>query len=58
MVCWTNLIILHSPFLAKLFMKYNEDIFAEVFITRTYVKNLNSFYTTSYLILKNKKQAI
>ncbi|KAG4082119.1 hypothetical protein H8356DRAFT_1364072 [Neocallimastix lanati (nom. inval.)] len=29
MVCWTNLIILHSPFLAKLFMKYNEDIFAE-----------------------------
>ena len=28
----------------------------QVFITRTYVKELNSFYTTSYAILKNKKQ--
>jgi len=27
-----------------------------VFITRTYVKELNSFYTTSFSILKNKKQ--
>ena len=27
-----------------------------MFITRTYVKELNSFYTTSFSILKNKKQ--
>ena len=27
----------------------------QVFITRTYVKKLNSFYTTSYAILRNKK---
>jgi len=27
-----------------------------VFITRTYVKELNSFYTTSFSILKNKEQ--
>ena len=27
-----------------------------MFITRNYFKELNSFYTTSYAILKNKKQ--
>jgi len=28
-----------------------------VLITRTYIKYLNSFYTTSFSILKNKEQA-
>ncbi|ORX64802.1 hypothetical protein BCR32DRAFT_286851 [Anaeromyces robustus] len=53
----------------KLFSKYYEDIFADgtfyvapkfsyqVFITRTYVSELNKFYTTSISILKNKKEA-
>ncbi|KAL6617603.1 hypothetical protein U3516DRAFT_748571 [Neocallimastix sp. 'constans'] len=55
----SNLIIFQSPFQAKLFKKYNNDIFCgcqQVFITRTYVKKLNSFYTTSYAILRNKKK--
>ena len=62
-----NLIIFQSPFQAVLFSKY-EDVFADgtfyiapifanqVFITRTYVKELNSFYTTSFSILENKSQ--
>ncbi|KAG4092722.1 hypothetical protein H8356DRAFT_1429325 [Neocallimastix lanati (nom. inval.)] len=62
------LVIFQSPFQVKLFKKYNNDIFVDgtfyiapkfsqqVFITRTYVKELNSFYTTSYAILRNKKQ--
>jgi len=28
----------------------------QVFITRVYVRELNSFYTTSFFILKNKEQ--
>ncbi|ORX52493.1 hypothetical protein BCR32DRAFT_251807 [Anaeromyces robustus] len=64
-----NIIIFQSPFQAKLFSKYYEDIFADgtfyvapkfsyqVFITRTYVSELNKFYTTSISILKNKKEA-
>ena len=28
----------------------------QIFITRTYAKQLDSFYTTSFAILKNKKQ--
>ena len=63
----SNLIVFQSPFQAKLFSNYN-DIFADgtyyispkfcyqVFITRTYVAEINSFYTTSFSILKNKKQ--
>ena len=63
-----NLMIFQSPFQAKLFSEY-KDIFADetfyiapkvsyqVFITRTYVKKLNSFYTISFSILKNKEQA-
>jgi len=51
-------------------MKYNEDIFTngtlyitskfnyQVFITRTYVKYLNSFYTTTFSVINNKKKAI
>jgi len=51
-------------------MKYNKDIFTDstfyiapkfnyqVFITRIYIKDLNSFYTTSFSILKNKEQTI
>ncbi|ORX63847.1 hypothetical protein BCR32DRAFT_307229 [Anaeromyces robustus] len=62
-----NLIIFQSPFQAELFSKY-EDIFADgtfytapaiaqqVFITRTYIEKLNSFYTTSFSIIKNKEQ--
>ncbi len=65
----SNIVIFQSPFQAKLFTKYNEDIFVDgtfyvapkfsyqVFITRNYVKELNSFYTTSFSILKNKKQS-
>ncbi|KAL6608541.1 hypothetical protein U3516DRAFT_800092 [Neocallimastix sp. 'constans'] len=64
----SDLVIFQSPFQAKLIKKYNNDIFVDgtfyiapkfsqqVFITRTYVKELNSFYTTSYAILRNKKQ--
>ncbi|KAG4095568.1 hypothetical protein H8356DRAFT_1426886 [Neocallimastix lanati (nom. inval.)] len=64
----SNLIIFQSPFQAKLFREYNDDIFVDgtffiapkfsyqVFITRTYAKELDSFYTTSFAILKNKEQ--
>ncbi|ORY20126.1 hypothetical protein LY90DRAFT_517031 [Neocallimastix californiae] len=49
-------------------MEYNDDIFIDdtffiapkfsyqIFITRTYAKELDSFYTTSFAILKNKEQ--
>ena len=55
----SNLIIFQSPFQAKLFKKYNDDIFVDgtffiapkfsyqIFLTRTYGKELVSFYTTS-----------
>jgi len=48
--------------------EYNDDIFVDdtffiapkfsyqIFITGTYVKELDSFYTTSFVILKNKEQ--
>ncbi|KAG4085362.1 hypothetical protein H8356DRAFT_1375016 [Neocallimastix lanati (nom. inval.)] len=61
-----DLIVFQSPFQAELFSK-NKHIFADgtfyiapifsyqVFITRTYVTKLNCFYTTSFSILKNKK---
>ncbi|KAG4105522.1 hypothetical protein H8356DRAFT_1405877 [Neocallimastix lanati (nom. inval.)] len=61
-----DLIVFQSPFQAELFSK-NKHIFADgtfyiapifsyqVFITRTYVTELNCFYTTSFSILKNKK---
>ena len=64
----SNVIIFQSPFQANLFTEC-DDIFADgtfyiapdfsyqVFITRTYVKALNIFYTTSFSILKNKKQS-
>ncbi|KAG4083009.1 hypothetical protein H8356DRAFT_1383049 [Neocallimastix lanati (nom. inval.)] len=63
----SNIIIFQSPFQAKLFIE-NKHIFADgtfliaptnsyqVFITRTYVTELNCFYTTSMSILKNKEQ--
>ena len=65
----SNLIILQSLFQAKLFIQYNDNIFEDgtfyiapkfsyqVFITRTYVEKINSFYTTSISILKDKKQS-
>ncbi|KAG4083959.1 hypothetical protein H8356DRAFT_1328682 [Neocallimastix lanati (nom. inval.)] len=49
-------------------MEYNDDIFVDgtffialkfsyqIFITRTYTKELDSFYTTSFAILQNKEQ--
>ncbi|KAL6605026.1 hypothetical protein U3516DRAFT_801144 [Neocallimastix sp. 'constans'] len=52
----------------KLFREYNDDIFVDgsffitpkfsyqIFITRTYTKELDSFYTTSFAILQNKEQ--
>jgi len=63
-----NLIIFQSPFQVKLFREYNDDIFVDgalfispkfnyqIFITRTYAKELDSFYTTSFAILQNKEQ--
>ena len=63
-----NIIIFQSPFQTELFIKYNENIFADgtfyitpifgyqVFITRAYVPEINSFYTTSLSILRNKEQ--
>ncbi|KAG4086382.1 hypothetical protein H8356DRAFT_1373174 [Neocallimastix lanati (nom. inval.)] len=60
----SNIIIFQSPFQAKLFME-NKHIFADgtfliaptnsyqVFITRTYVTELNCFYTTSIIIKYN-----
>ena len=65
-----NVIIFQSPFQTKLFTKYNEDIFADgtfyigskfsylVFITRTYVEKIYSFYTTSISILKDKNNPL
>ena len=63
----TNLIIFQSPFQVKLFREYNDDIFVDgtffiapkfsyqIFITRTYAKELDSFYTNSFAILKKIK---
>ena len=60
------LIVFQSPFQAELFFK-NKHIFVDgtfyiapifsyqVFITRTYVTELNCFYTTSLSILKSKQ---
>ncbi|KAL6621536.1 hypothetical protein U3516DRAFT_504919, partial [Neocallimastix sp. 'constans'] len=65
----SNIIIFQSPFQTELFIKYNENIFADgtfyiapifsyqVFITRVYAPEINSFYTTSLSILNNKEQA-
>ncbi|KAG4082898.1 hypothetical protein H8356DRAFT_1437394 [Neocallimastix lanati (nom. inval.)] len=62
-----DLIVFQFQFQAELFSK-NKHIFADgtfyiapifsyqIFITRTYVTELNCFYTTSFSILKNKKQ--
>jgi len=64
----SNLIIFQSPFQVKLFREYNDDIIVDgkffiapifsyqIFITRTYAKEFNSFYTTSFAILKKKDQ--
>jgi len=62
-----DLIVFQSPFQAELISKnkhifeddtfYIEPIFSyQVFITRTYVTELDCFYTTSFSILKNRKQ--
>ena len=65
----SNMVIFQTPLQAKIYSKYNEDIFADgtfsispkigrqVFITRNYVKEYNCFYTTFISILKNKNQA-
>ncbi|KAG4083842.1 hypothetical protein H8356DRAFT_1436646 [Neocallimastix lanati (nom. inval.)] len=64
-----NIIIFQSPFQTELFIKYNENMFADgsfyiapifgyqVFITRIFTPEINSFYTTSLSILNNKEQA-
>ena len=57
----SNLIIFQSPFQAKSFREYNDDIFVDgtifflppkfnyqIFITKTYAKELDSFYTTFF----------
>ncbi|OUM62566.1 hypothetical protein PIROE2DRAFT_11095, partial [Piromyces sp. E2] len=63
----SNIILL---FQTELFIKYNENIFVDgifyispifgyqVFITRVYAPEINSFYTTSLSILNNKEQII
>ena len=63
-----DIIIFQSPFQASIFIKYHEDVFGDrtfyiapkisyqVFITRNYVKDINSYYSTSFSILKNKTQ--
>jgi len=64
----SNLIIFQFPFQSQLFKENNDDIFVDdkffiapkfsyqIFITRTYAKELDSFYNTSFAILKNKEQ--
>ncbi len=54
------IIIFQSPFQANLFYKYSDNNFSDgtfyivqkcsyqVFITRNYVREINSFYTTSF----------
>jgi len=63
----SNLIIFQFPFHLKLFREYNDNIFVDgtffiapkfsyqIFITRSYTKELDSFYTTFFAILKNKE---
>jgi len=63
-----ELIIFQSPFQAELFTKYNEDIYTYsyfytgptynlyAFVTKAYITELNDFYTTSFSLLRNKKQ--
>ncbi|KAG4094721.1 hypothetical protein H8356DRAFT_1345506 [Neocallimastix lanati (nom. inval.)] len=65
-----NKISKEMRFILKLFREYNDDIFVDgtffnapkfsyqIFITRTYAKELDSFYTTSFAILQNKEQEI
>jgi len=60
----SNLIIFQSPFQVKLFRENNDDILVDgtffiapkfsyqIFITRTYVKELDRFYTTSFFNIK------
>lgn len=61
------IILFQSPFQAKLFYKYPDNILVDgtfyiapkcsyqVFITRNYAREINSFYTISFSILKNKQ---
>jgi len=63
-----NLIIFQFSFQVKLFRVYNDNIFVDgtffiapkfsyqIFITRIYAKELDSFYTSFFAILKNKEQ--
>ncbi|KAL6632830.1 hypothetical protein U3516DRAFT_792005 [Neocallimastix sp. 'constans'] len=65
-----NKISKEMRFILKLFREYNDDIFVDgtffiapkfsyqILITRTYAKELDSFYTTSFAILQNKDQEI
>ena len=65
----SNIIIFQSPFQTELFIKYNENMFADgtfyiapifgyqMFITRIYAPEIKSFYITSLSILNNKEQA-
>ncbi|KAL6632239.1 hypothetical protein U3516DRAFT_871981 [Neocallimastix sp. 'constans'] len=65
----SNIIIFQSPFQTKLFIQYNIDIFADgtfkiapkcgyqVFITKTYVKELNKQRTYEVLVEEIKKNA-
>ena len=63
-----DIIIFQSPFQASIFIKFHDDVFGDgtfylapklsyqVFITRNYVNDINSYYCTSFSILKNKTQ--
>ena len=49
-----DIIIFQSSFQAAIFKKYHEDVLSkisyQVFITRNYVQDINSYYTTSFSI--------
>lgn len=63
-----DIIIFQSPFQDSIFKKYYEDVFGDgtfniapkisyqVFITRNYVQHINTYYSTSFSILRNKTQ--
>lgn len=66
----SDIIISQSPFQASIFIKFHEDVFGDgtfyiapklsyqVFITRNFVKEINSYYSTSFSILKNKNKIL
>ena len=62
-----EVILFQSPYLPKLHLAYRENIFCDVtfyiapsisyqlLITRIYSKDLHTFFTTSFCLMKNKE---